>query len=400
MEYIFIGLLFFAFSLIFDFGNNIKPNQKKIAFYISLVILIFFMGLRYRIGLDTNRYESFFYTSIPLLNETERLLFFSSIIDPGFLLLESFVKTLFGDFVYVQIAQSLIVNTLILFYFKRHTKYIFTCIFFYYIWRYIPFTTEEMRAAIAISIFLYAYDFIISQKNTFAILLALLAFSFHSSTIVLIPTLFLFKFLKFNKTGAILFISALIIVLTAQSLFAYCLQFLNFTSVIETRTTRLTDNDLMGQVLNIKGILATLLVYCPGTIVAITFLKRNAPTSQIMTYQGIILLGLICIWTSFYIGIFYRISRFFDLYFVILFAEYIGIKTDVDLFISNKKPFIQYLYFVPFLFFALSTYQGEVKNTDLRVLSRIYPYETVFTKKLDYDRERLFRLYNVYYREY
>ena len=131
MEYFIIICLLVIQAYYFDFLG--KSNNKKLFYNATLIVLILFMGLRYRIGLDTIRYLRYFYVDDPTFDQITFESFIESTYDPFYLLFVSFVKTVFGHFYFVQIFQSAIVNILLFRYFSKHTKYVFSCVLFYFL---------------------------------------------------------------------------------------------------------------------------------------------------------------------------------------------------------------------------------------------------------------------------
>ena len=396
MEYIVIALIILLCSFVYDFGER-KNNDKDIVFFVVLFILVLFMGLRYRIGIDTIRYEGSFYTYVPTLSNLSLYHFSDGRVEPLFLIFESLTKTLFGEFEYFQIIHSFLTNALICFYLKKHCKYIFFSIFIYYIWRYIPFTTEELRASIAISICLFANDFLLEKKYIRGVSLIILAFGFHTSALFML-IMILFRKVKFDKIGFVVFgVMAVVATILNTTLFDF-FQYVNFTEKMNAQIHLYADSDLSGQTASVFGIISNLICYFFYSIVAIVFLKKTKPKSDVLQLQPYFFVGLLMVIASIVVTIFYRVLRYFDIYFIILYAEYFGTKVDQSILFNKKKNIGPFFLFIPFVFFALYLYSGKIPcHMDLRTVSRIYPYTNSITKEIDADRERMFRCYNLYY---
>ena len=129
-----------------------------------LVILILIAGLRFRLGEDTINYIWMFYHDTPELPDFDIDVLLSSDQPPLWLLLNSLVKTLGGKFFVVQLIQATILNTLMLKYFKKHSTYPFACVLLYFYWRYQLFNMVVMKAALALSVVLFANDFFLEKK--------------------------------------------------------------------------------------------------------------------------------------------------------------------------------------------------------------------------------------------
>ena len=170
-----------------------KTEKKEFWYRLLLIIFILVAGLRYRLGGDTINYIKYFYYETPYLWKLSTEDFFA--MEPLFLLLNSVVKSLGLKFYVVQLIQTLIVNSLVFAYVKKHSLYPFTCIFFYSIYMYFFYNFEELRASISVAICLFANDYLLDKKWLKGFMLYILGTMFHYSTVLLFVTPF-FLFLK------------------------------------------------------------------------------------------------------------------------------------------------------------------------------------------------------------
>ncbi|MDE6264241.1 MAG: EpsG family protein, partial [Paramuribaculum sp.] len=155
------------------------------------------MGLRYRVGLDTLNYMEG-YQDLPTFQTYELQNFILYRYEPGYLLLCMICKEIGNEFFLLQIFQSIILNTAVIYFFYMYCKNPFMALILYYyiIWPY--FNTEILRESIAISIFILNYENLNKGKYLRYYIWTILAICFHFSAIILV--LFpLFKNIKCNR---------------------------------------------------------------------------------------------------------------------------------------------------------------------------------------------------------
>lgn len=197
--YIFILII----NLILSYIANIYYDKKfKLVSILSISILVLvnviFSGCRdFGVGIDTNVYIDFYFNTAKSLENIKD--FFDSDVDKGFLLL-AYLSYLFSDE-----SQSLLVVTelfiqvflyLALWQYKKAENisiFVATalfCIIFY------CHTLNLMRQFCAISLLAFAFSLFIQGKWKMYIVLQILAFFFHSTSIIF---LFVPIFLKMSK---------------------------------------------------------------------------------------------------------------------------------------------------------------------------------------------------------
>ena len=143
--YIVVTVLLLYLSYYYDISG--KRVGRDGWYNAVLVFLILIAGLRWRVGTDTIAYLARFYHIYPTL-ENFAISEYGLGQDPFYALINVIVKTLGGRFYMVQIIQATIVNVLVFKYIKRHSKYIFTCVLFYFFINYLNYNMETMRGSI------------------------------------------------------------------------------------------------------------------------------------------------------------------------------------------------------------------------------------------------------------
>lgn len=346
-----------------------------------LLFFILLAGLRYRLGVDTHRYLYYFYHDYPMIEDFSYEDFQIG-EDPFYVLLNSIVRSLGGRFYMVQLIQAAFVNILILNYFKKHSKYIFTCAFFYFSITYIGLMMEIMRASFSIAICLYANDYIRERKWIKGYLLYFTATLFHAQTLVLyvLPLLF---FLKLNRKGIlILLLSYFLGVLLMKYLGDY-LFLLEGSETMERKVTGYTESDIYGKNTNNIGyFIVSLLPWIAYPLFSLWYCKRFSENEKLKTLESFVMLGVVfvLIQSSFIIA--YRYVDYFKIYFELFFAEtfvYMIKKT------TNLKYSLSYvrsvLLFLPVLFINISYYFE----------SQYSPYSSVIEKSVVEDREKRYK---------
>ena len=189
MIYFIIIFILLYCSYSFDICGKRKYRDRAYTFVLFILILL--AGLRWRVGGDTIRYLTSYYSSAPYIWEIrfEDLTFGGH---PLWDILVSLIRSLKMPFFVVQMFESAFVNILLFKYLKKHTEYIFTCVFFYFIGEYFFMNMETMKLSFCVVLCLYAHDFFIEKKWIRAYSLTFIAILFHAqSMIILLTPLFL-----------------------------------------------------------------------------------------------------------------------------------------------------------------------------------------------------------------
>lgn len=199
MIYLFIFLLLLFCSYNYDVLNS--QIGKNFTYVIICFVLIATATFRYRVGGDTLNYI-WFHDYIPDFFNID---FFNKIdgvkSEIGWRFISSFAKIISDDFYWVQFIQSTFVNISLFVFFKRHSKYYFTCVLFYYIFFYLYLNFEILRESIAISIFLLiGLKYLLQKRYLYYTLTVLVAMLFHTSAFILflMPFLLTFSSKKYN----------------------------------------------------------------------------------------------------------------------------------------------------------------------------------------------------------
>ena len=136
---------------LFELKNNerykILKNFIWLMIWSSLVLII---GLRFKVGGDTINYMGD-YEWRPKLSDWEL-----NILDPyqpGYTILCSIGKTISDEFYVFQIIHAIIINSLLIIFLQKSSKYPFSSLLAIFLCCYLYFSTEILREVIAVLIF-------------------------------------------------------------------------------------------------------------------------------------------------------------------------------------------------------------------------------------------------------
>lgn len=249
MIYIFILLVLLFCACSYD-G---KQNAHRTQYWFLCVVLVLFIGLRYKVGGDSLSYITSF-DDTPLLKQLKKSDLFETRYPPLWVLLNSFCKTFFKDFVSLQLAQSLFVNVVLFAFFQKYTKFKFRIVLFYYFFYFLMFNTETMRAACSLAFLLISFRFYNKNKWIKYYLFTLIAIGFHYQAIILLflPLAKLLNNLNYGiKSITIVALVSFSLALSGDIVPAFADFFTQFTFLYESvslYTSNVGKNNLNGYI--------------------------------------------------------------------------------------------------------------------------------------------------------
>ena len=374
-----IYLLLFFILLYFVFYFDIKGKKGEYRWYwIILFILIMTAGLRWRIGIDTPNYIRKFYYYYPILLDFS-IADYPPGKDPLYVLINSIVKTIGGKFYIVQFIQAIFVNTLVFVYIKKHSQYIYTCVFFYYILCYTTFSMEVMRGAMSITLCLFANDFILEKKWVKGYLLYFVSFLFHAQTVVMFFIPFLF-FMRLDAKGIVILIVSFIAGSFIAANFGDYIELIELGESISERVEIIADVDkYSGQEGNLNFFLLRIIPKLICAVFAMAYVRKYTPNDQINKFEPLVLLGIMFTLMQMNVQIFYRFVDYFTIYFIIYYASCF---VDIVKRKRHSKQPVSVVCLVMFSFLLLST----IYNYSLKK-ERYLPYSSVINREIVKQRE-------------
>ena len=384
-------------SYVYDFGHH--KFGRNFHFLILLIILICLAGFRYRIGVDTIRYEMAF-SQVPVLSQLDLHAFQEAKYDPLFLILASTAKTLNPEFWVLQMFQSLLVNIVFFRFFYKNTKYLFLSLLLYFCLIYVGHMTETMRESCAISMFLFGREFYKKGHKIKLLLCCILAYLFHSSAIILfiifaIIAINLDKYIRFTKGVIIFALCVLVIAPLVQDFFINNISYIAITTRIMDKIEMYSATDMFDQRLNIFGIIVIVLLYVFIPYICIITLRNTKYATKL---EFILVLEMFFAVISAPIYIFYRYVGYLMPFVIIALTNSLA-ENNLTLplwgKIKTNNIIAWSIILLPFIINTIYVMNHTVRNSNCKNYSKFYPYSSIFSKELDADREALFSYYNL-----
>lgn len=389
--------------IVLTFVYDIKGSTKgkTTSYKVVLLLLVLLAGFRYRIGGDTMVYLYNYYHHYDSLEEITIDQLLSQSSSPLFELLIGFFKTIDARFYVFQLFHATVVNSLIFIYIKRHTPYVFSCVLFYFVWMYIYYNFEEMKASLSLVMCLFANDYMLSKKWVKSILLYVVGILFHYSAAVILITPLLFAF-KINRSGMVILVACFLLGYVIQTSFMDYLFLLEFNEVVSSKASSYSALDVyFTQRLGLGGIVLQKLPWLFYALVAVRMLKRDfrSEMDSLKKIEPLVLVSLVFVFISIPLPIAYRYVHFYILY-LVLYLSYIivdSIRESRRLSYSVRL-FRALLLLLPYMYIVQFDWNGTIYEST--AVNKYYnyekyiPYSSIFDKSLNSDRERLYKNLN------
>ena len=402
MIYFIVLLLLLILTYRYDYCE--KERGRLFWYLVMFVAFVLVAGLRYRIGTDSIRYESY-YAKVPLIWELRENYFAKVRWEPGFVIFTSVCRTISDDFTFFQIIHALFVNTAVFLFFWKNSRHPFFGLFLYCFFSYIALNTEVLREAMAVAIFLYAWPAF--KRNNFIVfyLLMSVALLFHvGSSICFLCPLFVLPgfryFFTYGRRTIFICIALLIVGFAINKLFFNYIRLLTFSATLVDRATAYSKNELGTSAYNVIGVLGNLMKWVIYPLVAMYFLNKNYPKmskSEISFSRHAEALSIMSVYVALLtivINIFHRFNSYFIFFSVLIISQWAFtiLKT------RKKKYRLSFLYwivlFIPMFTFLIRSEFKEVGFSGrLKEYMTYFPYKSRLNPEEDRNREEVFRFH-------
>lgn len=287
----------------------------------------------------------------------------------------------------VQLIHATFVNGLIFKYIRRHSPYIFTCVFFYAIMEFLYYNTQIMRGSMSIVICLYANDYFLGRKWLKGYLLLVIAMMFHAQTVLMFIMPFLF-FLRFNLKGLIVLCAAFAIGQFAGMLlndYAELLMSDENTSIGD-KAMMYANSDIYSNEMGLKWIIWTMCPRITYLFLTLWYLKRYDSSNGLLRLEPMFMLFCFFMMIQAGFNIAYRYVAYYTVYAAILYAYgFVTLAKSVSF-----TPALAYVRaFVLFLPIFYIICRGKIRDKEEHV--KYFPYSSVIEKSIDPDREKLYK---------
>ena len=285
-------LTYFVLAIEIIIIHNLVKSDNKRIIYLYFFFFQFFLLAGFRsleVHPDTLNYASHFNNvdgkgSIFQIN--------ADIFNPGYLIFEKFVyKLVSGSVLGYNLVTSFIVtfSTMLMFY--KNARHMGVAIFLYYISGEYFGQIAVLRESMAVVVGYYYIHFLFQKNILYCILLFLLAFSLHNSSIILIFLLLLQLYNPGNKARIIIVITTFGVVYTIAPVMEAVLDAINFeTKYFEEGVEKgfLTVNGIF------NGVVGILIAYFVDKM-----LKNVNGVKRIPLYKNVVFLyfiiSLVCL---------------------------------------------------------------------------------------------------------
>ena len=263
IEYI---ILLFLIVVFININAKISKGIRILGVIFIWTYLTLLFGLRYRVGVDTINYMSF-YSFLPDLSSFKTINWNENKMEPGFILLCILCKNIINDFWFAQLIIAGLINGFISIFIYRQCKNPFIGFLMYFILAMFYFSTEILRESIAVGIFLLNFKNFEDgywKKYYFYCFISIL---FHYSAIIT----FLFPLVRLLKIN-IWYIIACIIFICITPIFDTINNIISISSV----TNRIEAYSIQAGEVNINFRFFFLIyLLIPALFVIIFSYKRN-----------------------------------------------------------------------------------------------------------------------------
>lgn len=400
-------IVFFLMILcVYAYDYRKYTHFYSVSYWGFFVLLVLIAGLRYRIGIDSIVYEDY-YDKVPTLASLSNFKFDSTRFEPGFMIFASLTRSISDDFTLLQFSQAIVVNLVIFWFILKNTPHRFLCLSLYFLILYLNLTTQVMREALAVCLFLLAWPFFRDGKWLQYYALCFVAFFFHTSAVLtfLLPLMCIPGIKYFFQFGwRSLFICAGVLILgfVIRNQFYDFFLMLSLTDRMMDRAHEYSKDVQGGGVLNVAGALLVVLKYVLFPMIALYFTKykwrRLGDEKEEKRFQKLEMLVLICVYLqllSVPMFIFGRYYNYFSMFTFVLIASCVSSRLYTAKKILKVKPgywvvAMSIYYFLGFHFYLVPAN----KSGTLKTYSIYYPYVTRFNPYMDPDREAIFRYYD------
>lgn len=378
---IYILVIFLLLVLVYFFDIKGTRQNRDFWYHIMLIIFVLVAGLRYRLGIDTPAYlGDYFYET----QELQKFNFDEWSNSPLWNLLCSIGRTIGVKFFVLQLIEAAFVNIIVFKYIRRHSPYIFTCVFFFFIWMYASYCMEAMRAGFSMAICLYAIDYIRERKWKYGLLLFLVAILFHSSSLLILAFSFISVF-RFNILGLLLLAGSFFAGIVVEDKFGDIISLMSFDDYLQAKAEAYTGSDRYS-LQSGKNIFYYLYHYAPlvfSSLISFYIVKKGKINSNLMKLEPMLFMGVLTYIISANIIIFYRVYYFYAIYFILFISQAsIDIVKRNDIYGKYSGSMALFV-LISFFFFIFQTYSGDR-------WMRYIPYSSVIEKSVDKDRERMY----------
>lgn len=194
--YIYVYL--FGGILVISYFESWLKSRDALLLGIVMSAFVLSVGLRGTLGTDTMNYIYSWHHTPTLLNFNSSVYYFLCYHELGFFFISMLLKTIYNNVDFYFVIISLLTSIFLFKSIREYAYYPLLSLLLYCARFLLLRDINQIRAALAIAIVIYAIKFIENRKFKKYLLYTFLAVSIHTSTVITLP-LFFIKKLNLNK---------------------------------------------------------------------------------------------------------------------------------------------------------------------------------------------------------
>ncbi|MBQ2883629.1 MAG: EpsG family protein [Alphaproteobacteria bacterium] len=339
-------------------------------------------GLRYHIGSDTANYIDYF-EAVPNLGDFFRVLDLQVLSQPLWFLFLSVVKTLFKDFLALQLIHAFIVNLLIGKFIYNQCNKPFISLLAYYCCCWWNFSFEIMRESLCVAIYLNLLCAYVNSNNSKRFIVSSIPLLLiHMFAFIPIILTIIVRKLTYKQTLFFGFAVAVILFFTLDNDLIMKLLLLSdgfLSNSFADRVLMYAEGDEYG----FKSISVLGYLFIIATSVAYPILVSKSKVCD-DNYAKILLLYAFVIILRMKLLIFVRICNYWEIVLFVYAVNYIYANKA-----TIKQKYIA-LCFIYSLLNGIQTFLTPQEFDNSKYDSRYIPYSSYIEKSLNPTRERLY----------
>lgn len=202
----------FIVSFLLCFFDFILIKQvKRLVYTLFTIFLVLLVGRR-KTGIDNDSpmYEGmyYFYREVSI---NDVLKGGYGYVEKGYVFFNQFIGFFGGDFWTLTLSMSIVTGLLTYSFIFKKSKLPFLSLLFYLSFFFLYRDFTQIRYALSSSLIFWCCLFYINKRYKYAILLFLLAISFHNAAFIIIPTLAVIYFIKKKEIYLLIIIPCMLI---------------------------------------------------------------------------------------------------------------------------------------------------------------------------------------------
>ena len=240
-------------------------------------------------------------------------------------------------------------------------------------------------AAVALSIIMFANDYLLEKKYKKWFLLIIIATGFHQSSVLMLITPFML-FLRLNRLGVVLLGFTYFVGILLQSMLGDFLEMLEFAEGLSNRLEGHVENGSMAQTKNnINYYLFVIFPLILYVVLAHRYIKLKYRHAKILQFEPFIMMGFVMQMIQFNIHMFYRFTYIYHVYYIIFLVQFYMEYSRRSLRLSRGLAYTRsFIIMIPFVGFLLIAHK---QFTELNY----NPYCTVIDRSIGIERERYYK---------